>query len=278
MVGSATHLWFSHLVRPSVVHAAYQEADKCFPRQCNTTTKQQWSVPLVTLFPSFNPLDAVNKTPLDVCEELSCSSSINKSAVPPNLLIVAQALLSASISFLKSKFPSSTGTTSETLKKILLSVMEKSVFRVWRYEPGAGCRAHYDPGWCTALLRGSQPGLEINEELVLDPTAQSNMSVTGGGTYGDYSIFEKCDAEEHRGWMPVFHVAENPFVEENTNSCCDVLVFNDTMLQVVSNGVHRHLLHRVSATNMESHRVNIVLELRPANSREWYSMHQEKQE
>ncbi|RNF08997.1 uncharacterized protein Tco025E_07055 [Trypanosoma conorhini] len=146
-------------------------------------------------------------------------------------------------------------------REFLSDVGRRSVFRIWRYSPGAGCRPHYDPGLCTALLRASAPGLEVN----LQGKLPSRPGRPGDYRYDEMGVESLIDALP--GWQ-----APTPLAAGD-----DTLVLCSNMAGVLSNGALSPVLHRVRsdwAQGGEKVRYSLVVELRPSQPRRWYSMNQ----
>ncbi|KAF8280990.1 hypothetical protein TcYC6_0028650 [Trypanosoma cruzi] len=146
--------------------------------------------------------------------------------------------------------------------EFLNDIGRRSVFRIWRYSPGTGCRPHYDPGLCTALLQASAPGLELNlqEELPSKPERP-----------GDYR-YDETEVEERINALPGWEAPSPPSEEDDT------LVFRSNMARVLSNYALPPVLHRVRsdwAQRGERVRYSLVVELRPSQPRRWYNMNQE---
>ncbi|KAH8611281.1 hypothetical protein ERJ75_001013600 [Trypanosoma vivax] len=138
--------------------------------------------------------------------------------------------------------------------EVLRDVDLCSVFRAWRYDAGVGCRPHYDPGLCTALLMASAAGFEINHvntDLLIDSRRYNDQ----------HTHQEFLDALP--GWT-----APQPHTEAD-----DTVVISGRMLHLLSKGTIPAVLHRVKqdwATNPEAVRYSFVVELRPANPAIWY--------
>ena len=185
----------------------------------------------------------------------------------------------------------------------------ESVLRLWLYDAAPvscgeePCRGHYDPGLCTALLPGSRPGLEINPTSTADTAFSSRAAVDGSGIN---------DARNDGGgdWMAISEVIHHAACTDGDNDherpsataaatawrrhyrpphdpVAGVLLFNDTLTQVLTGGAAGHLFHRVVSptraigTPSDDHcnppplppRFNLVVELRPpkATKAAWYA-------
>ena len=139
----------------------------------------------------------------------------------------------------------------------------KSVFRIWRYNAGACCRPHYDPGLLTAMLLGSCEGLQLNLTKVLSPVGELL------GNYDDgAAVSTASDVVDDTGWVDAGNM--------RSAATDDVLVIANTTLQLLTNGNVPHVLHRVVHRPLETDeqqcRVNMVLELRPSRSKDWYGL------
>lgn len=134
-----------------------------------------------------------------------------------------------------------------------------SVFRVWTYScDGTAsdeplCRAHCDPGLCTAMLLGSTPGLEINQ---VDDIPNNG--------FGDYRA-TACRGGDSN-WVPV------------SPADGDVLLLNNTQLQCCTEGNARALPHRVvMPPNFVGERINMVVELRAQRPKQIFSLTSSRQ-
>jgi hypothetical protein len=226
----------------------------------------------------------------------------------------------------------------------------KSVFRVWRYDSevvpaednfgaaagsvreaeeddtrqcgGGGCRGHFDPGLCTALLSGSAPGLEVApavEVVVADNNAGAAMSTAVKTTNSGGMVTSNMESSMQNfddaaaafdatcEWIPVARWGrrgaddglsetghssiEGQFarVDAKTGAVIDprheqcVILMTDTTTQALTAGALKHLFHRVVPVSLPvasetvpacaaklHHRINIVLELRPAKNK-WFA-------
>lgn len=95
------------------------------------------------------PLRLLPSTPQECCTPL-------QRAFPPPLLAISTQLQEAAKEHVRRLLQ---GTPYSSF---LSHLDQRSVCRIIEYPAGVGCPAHYDPGLCTALLLGSQPGLEIS--------------------------------------------------------------------------------------------------------------------
>ncbi|ORC88198.1 uncharacterized protein TM35_000182550 [Trypanosoma theileri] len=149
--------------------------------------------------------------------------------------------------------------------EFLHNIRRRSVFRIWRYNCGVGCRPHYDPGLCTLLLKASAPGLEVNLQ-------ESLPSLPGRPGNYCYDNTDKHNlVESLPGWT-----APTSQREED-----DTIVLCGEMMRVLSNNAIPAVLHRVRAdwaTGGENEKVrySFVLELRPAEPQRWYNLVQQE--
>jgi hypothetical protein len=105
------------------------------------------------------------------------------------------------------------------------------------------------------MLFGSSDGLELNAHDVLPPIAN----------LGDYSQCECAEVNQSKHWYSIERVRRS----HPNGKDADVLLFADTMAQVLSGGLIPHVLHRV-APSLGS-RINIVLEMRCSKPKRWYT-------
>ncbi|KEG11012.1 hypothetical protein DQ04_03061070 [Trypanosoma grayi] len=148
--------------------------------------------------------------------------------------------------------------------EFLSDIGRRSVFRIWRYNAGTGCRPHYDPGLCTALLQASAPGLEVNLEAEL-PSLPGRPGNYRYDETGDESVVDALP-----GWKDPGPCAEGE----------DTLLLSSNLMRVLSNGALPAVLHRVrsdwAARSCETVRYSFVVELRPAQPRRWYNLVQQQ--
>lgn len=160
---------------------------------------------------------------------------------------------------------------------------KKSVLRVLRYPVGSGCRPHVDPGLCTALLVGSAGGLEVN--------TRDTIPVSCTRRPGDYTVPQQRAASEGAAGMQRENALDllphwEPVVAAHAG---DAVVMTGNMMGVLSAGALPGVLHRVRKDWGESSgerrasslpccadatvcRFNIIVELRPAQAKRWYTI------
>ncbi|CBH14209.1 hypothetical protein, conserved [Trypanosoma brucei gambiense DAL972] len=168
-----------------------------------------------------------------------------KHEIPSALLLVAQGLEAAAMDFAYgiAQQPSMQSWAGEDLLK---DIGRRSVFRIWRYDAGVGCRPHYDPGICTALLKASAGGLEF-------------------GKYPCRSHGNDENTLLQPDWFP-------PQLPVDT---ADTMVLAGNMTGLLSRGAIPAVLHRVRsdwADHADSKRYSLVVELRPAEPNRWYKL------
>lgn len=242
-------------VRPPTLHPSLESFAK---RQ-----EQEGKVQLQLTLEQLDSLWAANAAALDSTTEKD-KRDPSPSPLPPALMQVQGALRSIAFRFLDDlllRVPSAAPLKHQILKK--------SVFRMWGYFDESDCRPHYDPGICTVLLGGSEGGLEVNvvDELPLIGHLGNYAMGGASGELDEETRNALLRVSESKHWC----TAASLLREQEG----DVLVMADTVCQVVTAGLVRHVLHRVRVTEEERQgrragrcRVNIVLELRPAKG--WY--------
>ncbi|ESL10001.1 hypothetical protein TRSC58_02271 [Trypanosoma rangeli SC58] len=147
-------------------------------------------------------------------------------------------------------------------REFLDDIEQRSVFRIWRYSPGTGCRPHYDPGLCTALLQSSAPGLEVNLQRELPSRP---------GRHGDYR-YDEPELEDLIDALPGWQAPTPPATGDDT------LLLRSNMAGVLSNSALPPVLHRVRsdwAQRGEKVRYSLVVEMRPSHPRRWYNLHKQ---
>lgn len=147
-------------------------------------------------------------------------------------------------------------------REFLDDIRRNSVFRIWRYSAGVGCRPHYDPGLCTALLRASAPGLQLNLREELPPLPGRPGSYRNDAAGGDKTLGGLLSA-----W-------EEP---QPTARGDDTLLLRGRMAHVISGGALPAVLHCVRSDWAKADgevRYSFVVELRPSDPHRWYGMNQ----
>ncbi|KAH9600765.1 Oxoglutarate/iron-dependent dioxygenase [Trypanosoma melophagium] len=187
-----------------------------------------------------------------------------RGVIPPPILHICHGLETAAMQFAQQALLHP-HISRMARAEFLNNIRRRSVFRIWRYHRGVGCRPHYDPGLCTALLLPSPTsGLEVNLQ-------QSLPSVPGRpGNYRYDEAEQKNKVDSLPGWT----APTSPKEEDDT------LVLSGDMMRVLSNNALPAVLHRVRddwATGSETVRYSFVLELRPAEPQRWYKLAQQQQ-
>lgn len=192
--------------------------------------------------------------------------------IPPALLMIARLLEHTARAYLThvvNRYVPSAAAVLDNLEK-------RSVVRAWLYSgASAGCRSHCDPGLCTAMLSGTAPGLQGFAPARRDDEVPLNDPRESADTT------EATPAMIAGTWEPVACSAQrrdSSTEDPSAASAEPILLFNDTTLQVLTGGAARHWLHRVvplgaapAGEESAPSRVNIVLELRPAQGPRWYT-------
>lgn len=208
--------------------------------------------------------------PNDHMEGGSLSTVTFGSVVAP-LLDVAAVLESSARAYLDKII-----TCVPSARGIATNLDKHSVLRIWLYQEGAECRTHCDPGLATALLQGSQSGLEVTFDEVApfrlasgDYRSTKRRSALDGD---DQSI--SCDDVI---WTPVEELVRSSSLSSSGASTEyePVLIMAGTQTQVLTSHRIRGVPHRVvnvgpNASCSAAPRVNIILELRPEFPKQWY--------